>query len=117
MHSTTGDISSPSAEGPVRLEADLTRGTRALSWLTATCIGSSILIMIFASLVRSDWMYPPVVMPSVGPPWVVQSIQVSPGVAVTLLWVATVLGAAGVVAGLVAVQRGARFRSEERRVG
>jgi hypothetical protein len=109
MRSTTGDISSPSAEGPVRLEADLARGTRVLRWLTARCIGSSILIMIFASLVRSDWMYPPVVMPSVGPPWVVQSIQVSPGVAVTLLWVATILGAAGVVAGLVAVQRGARF--------
>ena len=109
MRNTTGDVTSPPAAGPVRLEADFTRGTRALSWLTATCIGSSILIMIFASLVRSDWMYPPVVMPSVGPPWVVQSIQVSPGVAVTLLWVATILGAAGVVAGLVAVQRGARF--------
>ena len=109
MRSMTGDISSPSAEGPVRLEADLIRGTRVLRWLTVTCIGSSILIMIFASLVRSDWMYPPVVMPAVGPPWVVQSIQVSPGVAVSLLWVATILGAAGVVAGLVAVQRGERF--------
>lgn len=109
MRSTTGDISIPPAEDPARLEADLTRGTRVLSGLAATGIGSSILIMIFASLVRSDWMYPPVVMPSVGPPWVVQSIEVSPAVAVTLLWVATVLGAAGVVAGLVAVQRGARF--------
>ncbi len=109
MRNTTGDITSPPAAGPVRLGADFTRGTRALRWLTATCIGSSILIMIFASLVRSDWMYPPVVMPSVGPPWVVQSVQVSPGVAITLLWVATILGAAGVVAGLVAVQRGARF--------
>jgi len=115
MHSTTGDISGPLADGPVRLEASLTRGTRALtpgtralSWLSATCIGSSILIMVFASLVRSDWMYPPVVMPAIGPPWAVFT-HTSAGVVVTSLWVATVLGATGVVAGLVAVQRGARF--------
>jgi hypothetical protein len=115
MQSTTGDISGPLADGPVRLEAALargtralTRGTRALSWLSAVCIGSSILIMIFASLVRSDWMYPPVVMPAIGPPWAV-STHASAGLVVTSLWVATVLGATGVVAGLVAVQRGARF--------
>ena len=108
MHRMTGGIASPPAEGPVRLEAGLTRGTRALSWLAAVCIGSSILIMIFASLVHSDWMDPPVVMPAIGPPWVA-STHVSAAVVVTSLWVATVLGAAGVVAGLVAVQRGARF--------
>ena len=108
MHRMTGGIASPPAEGRVRLEAALTRGTRALSWLAAVCIGSSILIMIFASLVRSDWMYPPVVMPAIGPPWAA-STHVSAAVVVTSLWVATVVGAAGVVAGLVAVQRGARF--------
>jgi hypothetical protein len=80
-----------------------------LAWLTVTGIGSSILIMIVASLVRSDWMYPPVVMPALGPPWELQSVRLSPGVVTVSLWLATVLGAAGVVAGLVAVRRGVRL--------
>src|SRR5215469_10092979 len=106
MRNTTGDISSPPADGPVRPKA---HRTHFLSWLAAACIGSSILVMIGAALVRSDWMYPPVVMPSVGPPWVVQSLHVSAEAVVVALWVATAVGAAGVVAGLVAVRRGARF--------
>src|SRR5215471_208476 len=106
MRNTTGDISSPPADGPVRPEA---HRTHFLSGLAAACIGSSILVMIGAALVRSDWMYPPVVMPSVGPPWVVQSLHVSAEAVVVALWVATAVGAAGVVAGLVAVRRGARF--------
>lgn len=106
MASTTGDILSPPAAGPVWPWADR---TRVLTWLAVACIGSSILIMIGASVVRSDWMYPPVVMPAMGPPWVVQSVHVSAAVATIALWVATLLGAAGVAAGLAAVQRGARF--------
>ncbi len=106
MANTTGDILSPPAAGPVWPRADR---TRVLTRLTVACIGSSILIMIAASVVRSDWMYPPVVMPAMGPPWVVQSVHVSAAVVTTALWVATLLGAAGVAAGLAAVQRGARF--------
>jgi hypothetical protein len=106
MRNTTGDRPSPPADGPVRFRAD---GTRVLTWLTVTCIGVSILTMIAASVIRSDWMYPPVVMPAVGPPWVVHSVHVSAAVATTCLWVATIIGAAGVIAGLVAVQRGVRF--------
>jgi hypothetical protein len=90
-------------------EAEVTRTTRVLWWLAVPCIVSSILIMIAASVIRSEWMYPPVVMPAVGPPWVVQSVHMSPEVAVAALWVATALGAAGVGAGLLAVRHGARF--------
>src|SRR5258708_39736943 len=100
MANTTGDILSPPAAGPVWPRADR---TRVLTRLTVACIGSSILIMIAASVVRSDWMYPPVVMPAMGPPWVVQSVHVSAAVATTALWVATLLGAAGLAAGLAAV--------------
>ena len=98
------DYSTPEAP-----EVEVTRSTRVLWWLAIPCIGSSILIMVAASVIRSGWMYPPVVMPAVGPPWAVQSIHMSPEVAVTALWVATAVGAAGVGAGLLAVQRGTRF--------
>jgi hypothetical protein len=106
MRSTTGVSSSPPAAGSVRPRADW---TRVLTWLAVTGIGSSILIMIAASVVRSSWMYPPVVMPALGPPWDLQSAGVSAGVATVALWLATVLGAVGVAAGLAAVHRGARF--------
>jgi hypothetical protein len=105
MRSTTGDSTSSPVDSPASSRADR---TRVLTRLTLPCIVSSILIMIAASLVRSDWMYPPVVMPAVGPPWAVSS-HLSAGVVVTSLWVATALGAVGVVAGLMAVQRGVRF--------
>jgi hypothetical protein len=106
MRSTTGESSSSPVDDPASSRADR---TRVLARLTFPCIISSILIMIAASLVRSDWMYPPVVMPTVGPPWVLQSVHVSPGVVTSVLWLGTILGAVGVVAGLAAVRRGARI--------
>ena len=105
MRSTTGHMRRSPAHSPVKSRPDW---TRVLTLLTFPCLVSSILIMIAVSLVRSGWMYPPVVMPAVGPPWTV-STQVSPGDVVASMWVATVLGATGVVAGLAAVRRGARF--------
>ncbi len=106
MRSTTGESSSPPALGPVRPRAER---TRLLTWLTVTGIGSSLLIMIAASLVRSSWMYPPVAMPAWGPPWDLGSVHVSPAVVTVALWIACVLAAVGVAAGLAAVQRGARL--------
>src|SRR4030088_2205566 len=106
MRSTTGDISSPPAVGSVRPREEWARG---LNSLTMTGIGSSILIMIAASLVRSSWMLPPVVMPALGPPWDLQSAHVSPDVTIVALWIAAVLGAVGVGTGLAAVHRGASF--------
>jgi hypothetical protein len=106
MRSMTGDRSSPPAASLVRPRAVW---TAVLSWLAVTGIGSSILIMIAASLIRSSWMYPPVVMPALGPPWDIEPVQVSPSAVIVALWTAVILGAVGVAAGLAAVQRGARY--------
>jgi hypothetical protein len=106
MRSTTGESSSSPVDSTVSSRADR---TRVLTRLTFPCIVGSIVIMIAASLVRSDWMYPPVVMPATGPPWVLQSVHVSPAVVTSVLWLATILGAVGVVAGLAAVRRGAKL--------
>src|ERR1700728_3655697 len=85
---------------------------RLLSWLAVAGIGSSILIMIAASAVRDSWMYPLIKLPGVGPPWDLTGLHMSTGVAMAALWVALIVGALGVIAGLAAVQRGARPRSE-----
>jgi hypothetical protein len=104
MRSATGAPGSPVAEsaGPMPGRA------RVLTWLAAAGIGISILIMIAASLVRNSWMYPRIVMPSFGPPWDLRSVHITAGVAAVVLWIAILAGALGVVAGLTAVQRGAR---------
>ena len=81
---------------------------RLLGWLAVAGIGSSILIMIAASAVRDSWMYPPIVLPSAGPPWDLTGLHMSAGVAMAALWTALIIGALGVIAGLGAVQRGAR---------
>ena len=81
---------------------------RTLGRLAMAGIGAAVLIMIAASLVRQDWMRPPLVMPRPGPPWELQSLQVSPVVIIIALWLAAILGGAGVVAGLLAASRGAR---------
>jgi len=98
----TGTGSPPSAaQGSARL-------TRLLAWTAAAGIGSSILIMILASAVR----YSPAVPP---PPWtsglplleIAGRLPAAP--AYVALWAAAILGGGGVLAGLAAVARGARF--------
>jgi hypothetical protein len=83
------------------------RPVRLLGWLAGTGIGGAILIMIAASLVRQDWMYPPVPMPATGPPWELP-VKVSGSLVSVALWLAALLAAGGLVAGLVAARRGAR---------
>jgi hypothetical protein len=84
-----------------------TRKPDMLGWLAAGGIGGAILIMIGASFIRQDWMYPTVPVPRVGPPFELhQSIPGRPVVAA--LWVAALLALAGLIAGLVAVRRGGR---------
>jgi hypothetical protein len=95
----------PLATGPVTPQAGR---ARLLTWLAGTGIGASLLIMIAVSVVRDSWMYPPVAGPASGPPWDLRSGHVSAGTVTLLLWFATLAGAAGVAAGLAAVQRGAR---------
>jgi hypothetical protein len=91
----------PAADAPARL-------TQALSWAAAAGIGSAILIMIVASAVR----YSPAVPP---PPWVsaLPLLYVAGHLPVAAtyaaLWAAVALGGGGVIAGLAAVARGARF--------
>ena len=84
------------------------RMARALAWIAAAGIGSSITIMIGASLLRASWMTPPLVMPAIGPPWEWQSLQVSVPVVVIALWLAAILGGGGVAAGLAAARGGVR---------
>jgi hypothetical protein len=104
MRSATEVPGSPAPEqaGPVPDRA------RVLSRLAVAGIGISLLIMIAASLARDSWMYPRIVLPSFGPPWDLQALHMTPGVATVVLWLAIVGGALGVVAGLGAVARGAR---------
>ena len=79
-----------------------------LTVVAAAGIGIAILIMIAASLVRSGWMRPPLVMPAAGPPWEISIRHVSADLVTYALWLAALLGAGGVVAGLLAIHRGAR---------
>ena len=92
---------------------DLTRSApsrmpRCLAWIAAAGISSSILVMIGASLLRSSWMAPPLVLPTSGPPWEIQSVHVRVVVVTVALWLAAILGGAGVAAGLAAVRGGVR---------
>lgn len=99
-----------------RRPADLVtggRGTagraRGLTLVAAAGIGAALLIMIAASLVRGAWMLPPVAMPAAGPPWEIPIRHVSADLITYGLWLAALLGAGGVVAGLLAIHRGARL--------
>jgi len=91
----------PAAAGGARL-------TRALAWAAAIGIGSSILIMIAASAVRHSPAVPLMPWPPGWPP-----VELGGRLPVTAtyaaLWAAAVLGGGGVIAGLAAVARGARF--------
>ncbi len=79
---------------------------RVLGWTSVACVTSSLAIIIWTSLVRGSWMAPRLVFPSAGPPWELTS-HVSPHLVVVLLWAAATLAGAGVLAGLIAVRRGA----------
>jgi hypothetical protein len=107
MRSDTGAETAPGADPAEPAEPD-THRTRLLGWLAVIGVSSSILIMIATSVVRDSWMYPPIVLPAGGAPWDLQSGHISAGVATVALWIALVAGMGGVMAGLVAVQRGAR---------
>jgi hypothetical protein len=69
-------------------------------------IGGAIAVMIGASFVRQDWMYPPLRTPPVGPPFELRA-HISGTVVTLALWGAALLAIAGVAAGLLAARRGA----------
>jgi hypothetical protein len=105
MPSMTGASSASPAVVPARSAADT---TSVLVRLAMAGIAGSILIMIVVSLARDSWAYPPIARSGAAPPWDLQSLHVSAGVVTVALWVAVLAGTGGVVAGLLAVQRGAR---------
>ncbi len=106
MRSATGASSDSATAGQDMPTAG--RAARVLTWLATVAIGCSILVMIAASAVRDSWQYPPIILPSVGPPWDLTSLHLSEGAATVAIWSALIVGAIGVIAGLAAVQRGAR---------
>src|SRR5260370_8934478 len=101
---TGGSLGSP-ADG---LGGSRAPRTRVLARLAVAGIGSSILIMIAMTAVRDSWMYPPIAGSGSAPPWDLRTAGVSAGVATVALWLAVLVGFGGVVAGLLAVQPGAR---------
>jgi hypothetical protein len=105
MRNATGAASS---SAPAEQATPAAGPARVLSWLAMIGIGSSILIMVAASAVRDSWMYPPIKLPGAGPPWDLTGLHMSTGVATAALWIALIIGGLGVIAGLGAVQRGAR---------
>jgi hypothetical protein len=99
----------PASQDLITGEARRPGRGRGLTVLAAAGIGIAILIMITVSLVRSGWMLPPLVMPAVGPPWEIPIRHVSADLVTYALWLAALLGTGGVVAGLLAIHRGARL--------
>jgi hypothetical protein len=97
-----GSSTGPGAPAPL--------GPGAVAWsiVAAVGIGGALALMIAASLTRGNWMNPPLPMPTTGPPFELTSWHVSAQTVTTWLWLATLVGGAGVAAGLAAVRRGAR---------
>jgi hypothetical protein len=81
------------------------RSSAALGWWAVGGIVASLLIMIAVSLLRTSWQPVTLVMPAAGPPWEITA-TVSSKVIVVALWLGVLLGAGGMVAGLLAARRG-----------
>ena len=85
--------------------------TRLLGWLAAAAIAVSTLIIVAVSAAGPNVAVPVMRKPSVGtlgwPPWW-HALHLTATFVTVSLWAAMVLGCAGVIAGLVAVARGAR---------
>jgi hypothetical protein len=79
---------------------------RTLGRVAVVGIASAIMLMIGASFVRQDWMYPPLRVPAVGPPFELRA-HVPGSLIVVGLWVAALLAVVGLAAGLLAARRGA----------
>jgi alpha-1,6-mannosyltransferase len=83
-------------------------GLVLLGWLAAAGIGSSILIMIMTSAARYSASVPLIPRPP-GPLPVELHLRLPEALVTLGLWAAAVAAGVGVVAGLVAVSRGARY--------
>lgn len=92
---------------PTRLSARGDAGT--LGWTAAVCIGVSLLVMLGVSAAGPSIAVPVLAHPPSGPPWW-HAMHLSRSLVLMSLWAAAVIGAVGVIAGLLAVSRGARPR-------
>ena len=81
--------------------------TRLTGWFAAAAIAASTLIMIAISAAGPNVSVPAMPRPGGGPPWW-HPLHLTATVGTVSLWTAMALGCAGVIAGLVAVARGAR---------
>ncbi len=108
MSSTTSAATGTGSPRPDQAAAARSRLTRVLSWASVFGIVGSILIMIVASVVRYSPAVPPMPWPPGWPPVEIAG-HLPVGVAYAALWVAAAIGGGGVIAGLAAVARGARF--------
>jgi hypothetical protein len=81
--------------------------TRLIAWLAAAAIIGSVLIMALLSAAGPNVSVPTLPVAS-GLPWWHHSLHLTATLVTVSLWAAMALGCAGVIAGLVAVDRGAR---------
>ena len=96
------------AVGQPRSDAPGSSGlTRLVAWLAAAAIVASVLIMAVISAAGPN-VSVPALPASSGLPWWHHSLHLTATFVTVSLWVAMVLGCAGVIAGLIAVGRGAR---------
>jgi alpha-1,6-mannosyltransferase len=81
--------------------------TRLTGWFAAVAIVASTLVMIVVSAAGPNVSVPALSRPGGGPPWW-HPLHLTATFVTVSLWAAMALGCAGVIAGLVAVARGAR---------
>jgi hypothetical protein len=87
--------------------ARLPQLTSLLAWLAAAAIAVATLIIVVISAAGPNVAVPDVRHPSGGPPWW-HALPLTATFVTVSLWAAMILGCAGVIAGLLAVARGAR---------
>jgi len=80
---------------------------RLTGWLAAAAIAASTLVMIGISATGPNVSVPAMTRPGGGPPWW-HPLHLTATFVTVSLWAAMALGCAGVIAGLVAVAKGAR---------
>ena len=81
--------------------------TRLTGWFAAVAIAASTLVIIVVSAAGPNVSVPAMSRPGGGPPWW-HPLHLTATFVTVSLWAAMALGCAGVIAGLVAVARGAR---------
>ena len=105
----TGDWVSDEDRGAATRQGRATSSglTRLTGWLATAAIAASALITIAISAAGPNVSVPAAPRPGYGPPWW-HPLHLTATFVTVSLWIAMVLGCAGVIAGLIAVARGAR---------